>query len=36
LFSIILLNDSLSFTSWVGVASVILSATVCLVLPKKN
>ena len=36
LFSIILLNDSLSITSWVGVASVILSATVCLVLPKKN
>ena len=36
LFSIILLNDSLSFTSWVGVALVILSATVCLVLPKKN
>ncbi|RDE79743.1 DMT family transporter [Haemophilus parahaemolyticus] len=36
LFSIILLNDSLSFTSWVGVALVILSASVCLVLPKKN
>lgn len=36
LFSIILLNDSLSFTSWVGVALVILSAAVCLVLPKKN
>lgn len=36
LFSIILLNDSLSFTSWVGVALVILSATVCLVIPKKN
>lgn len=36
LFSIILLNDSLSITSWVGVALVILSATVCLVLPKKN
>ena len=36
LFSIILLNDSLSITSWVGVALVILSAAVCLVLPKKN
>lgn len=36
LFSIILLNDSLSITSWVGVALVILSASVCLVLPKKN
>lgn len=36
LFSIILLNDSLSTTSWVGVALVILSAAVCLVLPKKN
>lgn len=36
LFSIILLNDSLSIASWVGVALVILSAAVCLVLPKKN
>ncbi|WP_315568656.1 EamA family transporter [Haemophilus parahaemolyticus] len=36
LFSIILPNDSLSITSWVGVALVILSAAVCLVLPKKN
>lgn len=36
LFSIILLNDSLSITSWVSVALVILSAAVCLVLPKKN
>lgn len=36
LFSIILLNDNLSITSWVGVILVILSATICLVLPRKN